>query len=180
MNDEKRLEAEARYISGTETLKELAEGTGVPLSSAKRWCKEGNWVKKRDKAKKRAMRKAVTKAVEKKARELMRLMEASDEMEAALLLASKAFAAAMLDTPGEIVDGNTRANNLSRAIHALGRQTETRMLLSGMMKASDREKIELLRRKQDMEERKEAQAREAESGGVKIEIGPEEEEDMSE
>lgn len=170
MSDDRRMEAEQRYVAGTMTLRALSQDMGVPLSSLQRWCKADNWVKKREKARKRALRKAVTRATDKKAKELSRLLEASDAMERALLTSAKAFESAMLENPVEIVDGKTRAVNISSVTHAIGRQLESRMLLEGMMNAVDREKIALLKRKQEMDERKEAQAREAENGGAVIRL----------
>lgn len=168
MDEQRRLEAEQRYVAGNETLKGLADGMGLPLSTIKRWCKAGDWVKKRQKAQKRAMRKAVTRATDKRARELARLFEASDAMERALVMSAQAFAAAMAETPADIVDGKFRAGNLASVAHAIGRQTETRMLISGVMAAADREKIDLLKRKQDAEEQKARQ--DAEGGGLVIRL----------
>ena len=121
MDEQRRLEAEQRYVAGNETLKGLADGMGLPLSTIKRWCKAGDWVKKRQKAQKRALRKAVTRATDKRARELMRLFEASDAMERALVMSAQAFAAAMAETPADIVDGKFRAGNLDSVTHAIGR-----------------------------------------------------------
>ena len=170
MSDDRRMDAEQRYVAGSMTLRALSQETGIPLSTLQRWCKADGWVKKREKARKRAMRKAVTRATDKKAKELSRLLEASDAMERALLTSAKAFESAMLENPVEIVDGKTRAVNMSSVTHAIGRQLESRMLLEGMMSAVDREKIDLLRRKQEMDERKEAREREAETGGVTIRL----------
>ena len=175
VSEDRRMEAEQRYIAGDETLAALAKAMAVPLSTLKKWCKAGDWVKKRAKLIKRAMRKAATRTVEKKARELARLLEASDAMERALLTSAKAFEAAMLENPVEIVDGKTRAVNISSVTHAIGRQLESRMLLEGMMSAVDREKIELLKRKQELEEKRAAQVEQAAAEGVRFEIGPDEE-----
>ena len=170
MSEDRRMEAEQRYIAGAETLAELAKALGVPLNTLKRWCKAGGWVKKREKARKRAMRKAVTRATDKKARELARLLEASDHLERALVLSAAAFAEAMTESPGDIVDGKKRAANLERVSKAVNMQVASRMLISGVLSAADREKIDLLRRKQEMEERKEAQAQALEQGGVTIRL----------
>ena len=168
MNEGQRMEAEQRYISGNETLAELAANTKIPLANLKRWCKQYEWVKKREKFQKRALRKATTKAADKKARELARLLEASDAMENALVMAAKAMAAEMANSPGEIPDGKFRAANIDSLAKAIGRQVESRMLISGVMAAADREKIDLLKRKQEMDERKERQ--EANGGGLTIRL----------
>ena len=75
----------------------------------------------------------------KKARELAKLMEASDEIETALLTAAKAFRAKMLeDESGTLLtDGKFRAGNLGSVVNAIGRQTETRKTLAGLL-ADDR------------------------------------------
>ena len=176
--DGRQTEAEQKYIAGGMTLRALAEETGIPFSTISRWSKAGSWTKKREKFQKRALRKAATRAVDKRAKELAKLLEASGEIEEALLLAARAFRAQMIsDETGEkVTDGKTRAANLSSVTHALGRQAETRMLLSGILTMADREKLELLRRKQDMEERRE-QAEQLTGGlDVRLIVDPDEEE----
>lgn len=172
MDEQRRLEAEQRYVAGNETLKALADGMGLPLSTIKRWCKAGDWVKKRQKAQKRAMRKAVTRATDKRARELMRLFEASESLECALIAAAKALNQDLQDCaedfPTRFATGENRAKNVEHIAKALNKQTETRMLISGVMAAADREKIELLKRKQDAEEQKARQ--DAEGGGLVIRL----------
>ena len=176
MSEDRRMEAEQRYVSGDETLKKLAEEMGIPLNTIKRWCKAGDWVKKREKAKRRAVKKAVTRATDKKARQLARLIQASDAMENALIMSAKAFEAAMAENPAEIVDGKTRALNLQSVSAAINRQVETRMLVNGIVSQADREKLDILKRKQEMDERKEAHQREQENGGAvfRLEGGAEE------
>ena len=131
-----REEAESRYVGSEITLKQLSQESGCALSTVTRWCKAGGWVKKREKVRKRALRKAAGKAVDKKAKELAKLLEASDEIEAALLTAARAFRKNMeADADGMLTtDGKLRAGNLSQIVAALGRQTETRMLQSGLIK----------------------------------------------
>lgn len=168
MDEQRRLEAEQRYVAGNETLKGLADGMGLPLSTIKRWCKAGDWVKKRQKAQKRALRKAVTRATDKRARELMRLFEASESLECALIAAAKALNQDAEDFPTQFATGENRAKNVEHIAKALNKQTETRMLISGVMAAADREKIDLLKRKQDAEEQKARQ--DAEGGGLVIRL----------
>ena len=168
--DTRQAEAEQRYISSEITLRGLAEESGVPLSTLCKWSKAGGWKKKREKFQKRAMRKAVTRATDKRARELQKLIEASGEMEEALLTAARAFRAQLMaDETGEkLTDGKNRAANLSSVAHAIGRQAETRMLLSGILSQADQEKLELLRRRQELEEKK-AQA-EQETGAAEVRL----------
>ena len=170
--DGQRMEAEQRYIAGEETLAKLAAETGIPLTNLKRWCKQYGWVKKREKFQKRALRKAAVHAADKKARELAKLFEASEDMEAALIAAAKALRQDMQDCaedfPTRFATGEFRAKNVEHIAKALNKQAETRMLISGVMAAADREKIELMKRKQDAEEQKARQ--EAEGGGLVIRL----------
>ena len=159
--DARRQEAEQRYITGTMTLRSLAKETGISISTLGKWSKAGGWPQKREQVNARAMEKAVQKAVSKRARELERLLAASDDLEAALANAAQAFRDNLENDPkGKLVtDGKFRAGNLSQIVNALGRQTETRMMLAGLMTKADEEKIKLLRRRQRLEEKKEKESR---------------------
>lgn len=161
-----REQAESRYIGSDVTLRALAEEAGVPFKTLSRWCKAGEWVKKREKINRRALKKAATQAVNRKAKELIKLLEASDEIEDALLMAAKALRATMeTDEDGtELMDGRFRAGNLGQVVNAVGRQAETRMLLNGILTAEAREKIAIMKRKQLLEEQ------EAKEGGGAGEI----------
>ena len=170
--DGQRMEAEQRYIAGEETLMQLSQALGIPLTTIKRWCKAYSWVKKREKYQKRAMRKAAGIAADKKARELAKLFQASEDMESALVAAAKALMQDMQSMaeyfPTRFATGEFRAKNVEHIAKALKQQTETRMLISGVMAAADREKIELLKKKQAMEEQKEKLEREG--GGLVIRL----------
>ncbi len=170
--DEKKRFAEGRYIRGDISLKALAAEMGLSASTLGKWKKAGEWEKKRDQVQQRAMKKAATQAVNKKARELCRLLEASDEMEYALLLAARAVAKNLCeDEEGLMVtDGKERADNLTRIVRAINQQAETRMRLSGIMDQAEQEKIALLWRKQELDERKEAQDQAAEREGAVIRL----------
>lgn len=128
--------AETKYTTGEITLRALAQEMQLPLSTISRWCKDGKWVKKKARIARRAMEKAATQAVNKKAKELLKLMEASEEIEAALLAAARMFRKAIVEeeAAGEarLTDGRVRAVNLAQIVNAMGRQTETRKLLADM------------------------------------------------
>lgn len=168
MSEDRRMEAEQRYVSGDETLAALGKEMGIPLNTIKRWCKQGDWVKKREKAKRRAMKKAITRATDKKARELARLIEASDEMEKALLLSAKAIAEIAGEHPKEFA--LTQSDVMLNYSKSLEKLASARTMTGGAMTSADREKLDLLRRKQEMDERKEAQQREQDSGGAVIRL----------
>lgn len=170
---ERMMEAKARYIGGEITLAELARESGLPLSTLKKRCKAENWVREKEKAQKRAMRKAVTGHVNRRARELKKLMDASDDIEDALRIAAKAFSFAFEAMPTDVVDSKNRAANLSSITAALARQTETRMLLNGILAAADREKLDLLRRKAELEERKEKMAQDKSQNNAVFELAGE-------
>jgi len=166
---EQRAAAEQRYITGSMALRDLAQSMGVPFSTISRWCKEGEWVKKREQINKKALQKAAGQAVNKKARELAKLLEASDELEETLLKAAQAFRNAMAgenSMDALLVDGKFRAGNLAQIVNAVGRQAETRMLIGGMMTAADKAKIQLMRRKQRLEEKQMAEG--AAGGEVRV------------
>ena len=133
-NEKKKL-AEERYLSEDITLKALAEEMNVKYQTMRGWCRTGEWGKKRQSVQRKAIKKATVKAVNQRARELCKLLKASDEMESALLLAAKAIAKNLGDDPDGLMvtDGKDRAGNLTRIVQALGRQAQTRMMLSGIM-----------------------------------------------
>lgn len=164
MSDDKRQEAEQRYIAGEETLAEIAAGMGLPLSSIKRWCKAGDWVKKREKFKKRALKKAVTQTANKKARELARLLEAGDEIEKALLITARQLAKSAEEHP--TVFALSQSKTMLNVSESIERMAHARQMTGGAMTAADREKIDLLRRKQALEERKAKAEENREAGGV--------------
>ncbi len=165
---DQRAAAEQRYISSSITLRALAQEMGLNSKTVSRWCKEGGWVKKREKINRRAMKKAATQAVNRKAKELIKLISASDALEDALLEAARAFAGAMAEegSGALVTDGKFRAGNLMQIVNAVGRQTETRMLQSGILAAADAEKLRLMRRKQEMEEQAQAEGQ----GGGEIRV----------
>ena len=107
-----REEAESRYVAGSMTLKALAEEAGVPLETVKRWSTQGGWQQKRRDARGREKGSGKSKG------KLSRLMEASDEVEIVLAQAVK------------VMDGETeKAENISRMVEAINRQTATRLML---------------------------------------------------
>lgn len=170
----RREKAEAAYVGGSMSLRELGKEMGISVSTLGKWSKAGEWKKKREKIAARALKKAATRAVNQKAKELAKLLEASDELESALLMAARAFQRNIAkDKQGLILtDGKFRAGNLSSIAGAIGRQAETRMMISGVMTAADREKIALMRRKQTLEEKKEKEARK-ENAGVAVQMDDE-------
>lgn len=168
MSEDKKVEAWQRYVTGVESLKTIGEALGISENTMGKWCREGKWVQERKKFQKRAARKAINKAVDKKARELARLLEASECMESALVKAARAFDSDMDKNSAKFANGQMRGKNIESLSKAIKNQLDTRMLISGIMSVGEREKIELMKRKQELEERKEAQQREQENGGVKI------------
>ena len=174
-NYRKKRIAEEKYIGGDVSLAALAAELGLSASTLGKWKKAGDWEKKRGEVRQRAMKKAAEQAVNKKAKELCRLLEASDEMEYALLLAARAVVKNLCeDEEGLIVtDGKERADNMTRIVRAINQQAETRMRLSGIMDQAEQEKIALLWRKQELDEKKEAQDQAAEKEGVTIRLDAE-------
>ncbi len=154
-----KIKAKQRYLTENISLKTLSEDMDIPLSTVKTWCRKEGWTKERASIEDQAFKKAAVKAVNKKARELCKLLEASDELEKALLLAAKAFSAYLEGEGGSeiLTDKKTWADNLNHIVAAIGKQAETRMMLSGIMAKDEEEKIALMRRKQSLEERKERQ-----------------------
>ena len=168
MSEDRKAEARQRYVTGTESLAAIGKALGISENTMGKWCREGKWVQERKKFQKRAARKAINKAVDKKAKELARLLEASECMESALVKAARAFDSDMDRNSAKFANGQMRGRNIESLSKAIRAQLDTRMLISGIMSAADREKIELMKRKQELEERKEQQEREQEAGGVKI------------
>ena len=120
-------------------------------------------------------RKATVHAANKKAKELCRLLEASDEMEYALLLAARAVVKNLCeDEDGLIVtDGKERADNMTRIVRAINQQAETRMRLSGIMDQAEQEKLALAWHTQEWDEQKDQQDQAMEREGIFITMGAE-------
>ena len=154
-----KIKAKQRYITENISLRALAGETGIPYSTLQSWCRKEGWTKEKASIEDQAFKKAAVKAVNKKAKELCKLLAASDELEKALLLAAKAFSAYLEGEGGSeiLTDKKTWADNLNHIVAAIGKQAETRMMLSGIMAKDEEEKIALMRRKQSLEERKERQ-----------------------
>lgn len=168
MSEDKKAEARQRYVTGTESLAAIGAALGISENTMGKWCREGKWVQERKKFQKRAARKAINKAVDKKAKELARLLEASECMESALVKAARAFDSDMDRNSAKFANGQMRGRNIESLSKAIKTQLDTRMLISGIMSTADRERIDLMRKKQELEERKEKQQQEQEAGGVKI------------
>ncbi len=168
MSEDKKAEARQRYVTGVESLAAIGAALEISENTMGKWCRAGKWVQERKKFQKRAARKAINKAVDKKARELARLLEASECMESALVKAARAFDSDMDKNSAKFANGQMRGRNIESLSKAIKNQLDTRMLISGIMSAADREKIDLMRKKQEMEERKEMQQQEQEAGGVRI------------
>ena len=172
--DQDKMRAEQAYVAGDMTLSDLAKSTALPLTTLKRWCKEGQWVKKRKKLHERAKKKALTRAVGKKAKELEKLLEASGEIEMALLWAARGLRVRLEGDPiGLRFDRD--AVNLNAVTSAIGRQAETRMLLSGILTEAEAQKLDLLERKTALEERQ-AEEKRQENQGVSLALDKEAEE----
>lgn len=164
--DGRKMEAEQRYIAGEETLKDLAEAMGIPLNTIKRWCKAGDWVKKREKLRKRAMKKAVTQAANRKAKELAKLLEAGDELEKALLISARRLAQIAEEKPD--IFALTQSKTMLNVSESIERMAHARQMTGGAMSRADEEKLELLRKKQALEERKAALEEKQDKEGVKF------------
>ena len=170
--EDKQSAAEAAYLAGEMTLKQLAAQMEMPVSTICRWSKAGKWKEKREKIKKRAIKKTATKIVSKKCRELEKILKASGSLENALIMAAAQFEAALkavekdkgANGKGLVADG-FRAKNLQSLAGAIQTAANTRMLISGMMTAAEKEKLQIEREKLEMEKRKEAAALEEESSG---------------
>ena len=168
MSEDRRMEAEQRYIAGDETLQEISAALGIPLSSLKRWCKADKWVEKRARVKKRAARKAATQAVNKKAKALARLMEASDEMEKALLISARALAEITERKPDLFV--LTKSKTLVDVSESIERMAHARQMTGDAISAADAGKIAILQKKQEMDEKKAALEEKKDAGDAVIKL----------
>ena len=174
--DERAMEAEKLYVSGDMTLKDLGEQTGISLVTLKKWSKKEGWAQKRRDFQRKALEKATKSALKKRAKELEKLLDAAVTFDEALYLAVNGMVAQRKKdkTGNRIANGRFQAANVSHIANALGRQAETRMLLAGLMPKAEQEKIQLLKRKQALEERK--AEKEQEAGGARITLLPQVEE----
>ena len=159
------------------TLKELAAQMEIPVSTICRWSKAGGWKEKREKIRKRAIKKTATRIVNKKSRELEKIIRASGSLENALIMAAAQFEAALkvvekdknAKGKGLVADG-FRAKNLQSLAGAIQTAANTRMLISGIMTAAEKEKLAIERAKLEMEQRKEAAALKEDKGKAHISV----------
>ena len=93
ISEAEKLKIKQRYLTEGISLRALAKETGMPYSTLKNWNQKEGWAKERASIDDEAFKKAAVDAVNNKARELCKLLKASDELEKALLLAAKAFTA---------------------------------------------------------------------------------------
>ncbi len=154
--DAKKQKIKARYVAGEATLLEISRDSGVSMDALKAWRDQEGWG--RERKKNRARRRSALSASG-NAEKLRRLLEASDKLEEALLDAVNTFSQCLRGEDIEkLTSQKTWADNLSHIAAAIGKQAETRMTLSGIMSRDEEEKLELMRRKQALEEQKEMQA----------------------
>lgn len=176
---EKRLEAEARYISSAINLRELAKEMGIGAGTLMRWSREGAWAEKRRQVELRASEKAMRSAVSKRAKQLEKLLDASATMEEALQAAARQFLTKLEDADekarerGKLADG-FRAKNLQSLAQAIGTATQTRMLLDGILPEEAKQKLRIEKKKQALEEKR--QAEEGMEKAVEVRFPPEAEE----
>ena len=170
-----KIKAKQRYVTENISLRALAGETGIPYSTLQGWCRKEGWTKEKASIEDQAFKKAAVRAVNKKAKELCKLLAASDELEKALLLAAKTLSRCLEENEdgGQMKEKKAWVDNLNHIVAAIGKQAETRMMLSGIMAKDEEEKIALMRRKQSLEERKERQDA---SGGMSITMDKETEE----
>lgn len=157
------------------TLKQLAKKMNIPTSTICRWSKADAWKDKRDKLRKRALQKATSRAVDKKSRELQKLMTASGSMEDALIHAAAQFATALEAAAADekqrekIADG-FRARNLQSLAGAIATAVTTRMTLCGMLSPVDKARLDIDRRRLAMEERREKRESDEDQNSKEIRI----------
>ena len=154
---DKRLEAEEKYISGTMTLRELAKDMGMNTGTLMRWSRAGAWAEKRRQVEIKATAQAMKSAVNKRAKQLEKLMDASATLEEALQAAARQFLDRLEDADEKAWDGGKmadgfRAKNLQSLAAAIGTATQTRMQLDGIMTEAEKQKLRLEKKKLAMEE----------------------------
>lgn len=152
--DAQRMDAEQRYITGDMSLQALAQEIGVGQTTICRWSTEGKWAQKRRKYREKTLKKAVTRAGNKKADKLARMLEASDGLEKALIQATEILEKEIGDYAGGLlVGGKFAARNLESMAKALNAAAQTRMLISGIMTAAEKERAEQARRQLEQEDK---------------------------
>lgn len=176
-NDE-RIEAQQKYVTGSMTIRELAEEMGLNPSTLARWSKENGWPELRRTFEQRAMQKAITKASSKRADKLARLLEASGTLEDALILATRQFKQALqahedMGKSHQMADG-FRAKNMQSLAAAIQTATETRFTLDSILTEAERQKLQLEKRKLKREERQDLQKQQGQA--VEYTLSPELEE----
>lgn len=167
-----RIEAEERYVTGDISLSKLAKEAGVTPRTMQKWSSEGKWTEKRQQFRQRSLNKAVTRAVNKRARELEKLILASDEMESALVMAARGLRQQReKDASGNrIANGRFQAGNMQSIANAIGRQIESRLALAGLLAPAENERIKILKKRQRLEEKKAAREEKQDADGVMIQM----------
>jgi len=176
MSEDRREEARTRYVSGRESLRTLAEALDIPRKTLEKWSAAEGWREKRNKFRARVEKKASARMVNKRAKELAQLMEASGYLESALKKAAKAFDEDAEENAGHYPAGEMRARNLESLSKAVNLQADTRMRIAGILTREQEERLSLMRRKQEMDERKEKLEAEQNAGGARLILDPEAEE----
>lgn len=157
--NDQRIEAQQKYVTGNQTIRELAVEMGLNPSTLARWSKENGWPELRHAFEQRAMKKAITKAANKRADKLSRLLTASNTLEDALTIATRQFQRALeaqeeKGKSGQMADG-FRAKNLQSLAAAINTAVNTRFALDGILTEAERQKLQLEKRKLKREEQKE-------------------------
>lgn len=174
-----REQAEIRYVTGTETLKEISAETGVNLRTLERWCKECNWVEKRQKANDDALKMAVKKRVNKRAQQLAKVLEALEEAETAgvkmtgmVLEDLENYPRGYTDQDGNqfsnLLDGN-RARAFKDLSEAIRNLTGIRMTVDEILTKQEKEKLAIEKRKLKLAEK--AADKETETNRIEVTFG---------
>lgn len=163
--DAQRQEAEQRYITGDMGLRALGQAMSIPASTINRWSTEGKWAQKRRKYREKTLKKAVNRAGNKKAGQLARMLEATGSLENALIQAAQIFEQEMgALKEGKLTAGQFAARNLESLAKAMNATAQTRMLISGIMSAAEKEKLAQQKRQLDM------RAEESAGGAAEIQV----------
>ena len=160
-------------MAGTMSLKALSAEMGISTKTLGAWSREFDWVKKRRRAMAKASKRAEGKAVTAHAKALRATMETLAELEAAALCAARALRLAMEESPFEVANGKFRSKNYLNVVEALERLAGVRMNVSGILTPADAQKIELLRRKQALDEKRADMEQNAGGADIVVRLAPE-------
>lgn len=156
------------YITGDESIAQLAARFGIGVSRASELCAKEGWVKQRAEYRNSNVEKAVKKASRAQVDALAKIVQASDILDDVLL---HLFEVLSKDGLGAIMLNGTPGRELESLSRALLNNDELKRRLNGKMMPRDEARIRLDREKWEAEQKR-AAAQEKSDSNVAFVLDP--------